>query len=185
MFNPIFTGPYKGIIQAKRALNDLHLKLGRDGFSEVFVDQLDPDVLAVTRHDPKSHQSVVLVAHTAFNNGVDINRASTGLWLNVEADLIEVEIEAKLYKVKDQEFVQDENIINGLENFFVDLKTHLDIKDKVFQSIQAEEILEKKFFHGCIWVIPNIPWSKIKISFWKEGARPGPGAPVLKNEFGV
>ena len=129
MFNPIFTGPYKGIIQAKRALNDLHLKLGRDGFSEVFVDQLDPDVLAVTRHDPKSHQSVVLVAHTAFNNGVDINRASTGLWLNVEADLIEVEIEAKLYKVKDQEFVQDENIINGLENFFVDLKTHLDIKD--------------------------------------------------------
>ena len=128
----IFTGPYKGIIQAKRALNDLHLKIGRDGFSEVFVDQLDPDVVAVTRHDPKSHQSVVLVAHTAFNNGVDINRASTGLWLNVEADLIEVEIEAKLYKVKDQDFVQDENIINGLENFFVDLRTHLDIKDARF-----------------------------------------------------
>ena len=107
----------------------MHLKLGRDGFSEVFVDQLDQDVVAVTRHNPKSHQSVVLVAHTAFNNGVKINRASTGLWLNVEADLIEVEIEAKLYKVKDQDFIQDENIINGLENFFVDLKTHLDIKD--------------------------------------------------------
>ena len=107
----------------------MHLKLGRDGFNEVFVDQMDQDVVAVTRHDPKSHESVVLVAHTAFNDGVDINRTSTGLWLNVEADLIEVEIEAKLYKVKDQDFVQDENIINGLENFFVDLRTHLDIKD--------------------------------------------------------
>ena len=113
-------------------MNDLHLKLGRDGFNEVFVDQMDQDVVAVTRHDPKSHESVVLVAHTAFNDGVDINRTSTGLWLKVDAELIEVELEAKLYKVKDQEFVQDDNIINGLENFFVDLRTHLDIKDARF-----------------------------------------------------
>ncbi|XP_046649156.1 glycogen debranching enzyme-like [Daphnia pulicaria] len=57
-----------GIIKAKRALNDMHLELGTAGYSQVYVDQMTTDVVAVTRHCPVTHQSIVLVAHTAFNH---------------------------------------------------------------------------------------------------------------------
>ena len=115
-------------------MNDLHYRLGQEGFNEVFVDQMDPDVVAVTRHDPVTHQNVVLVAHTAFHQGVNLNRNKTGLVLKVEGQIVEVEIEACLEKTEEEEldFVKDSNVINGLTNFDVELKTHIDITDAKF-----------------------------------------------------
>lgn len=46
----------------------MHLELGTAGYSQVYVDQMTTDVVAVTRHCPVTHQSIVLVAHTAFNH---------------------------------------------------------------------------------------------------------------------
>lgn len=45
-----------GLQAARAALNQLHLQLARDGYSEVYVDQMDADVIAVTRHEPRSRK---------------------------------------------------------------------------------------------------------------------------------
>ena len=124
-----FQGQCKAMMKAKKTLNDLHFKLGHEGFNEVFVDQMNQDVVAVTRHNPLTHQSVVLVAHTAFNSEIDVQKSPSGLWLNVEGQLVEVEIEANLHKISEKDFIQDDKIINGLENFIVDMKTNFHINE--------------------------------------------------------
>ena len=126
-------------MEAKKALNDLHFKLGKEGFNEVYVDQLDPDIVAITRHNPTTHQSVILVAHTAFNHGVNIERANTGLGLNVEGQVLEVVLEAQLYKNGDKIFEKHDKIINGLDNFQVDLRTHFGIQDSKFVRLAPQD----------------------------------------------
>ena len=55
-----------GILLAKQKLNTLHSSLGARGFDEIFVDHFESDVTVVTRHNPLTHESIVLVARTAF-----------------------------------------------------------------------------------------------------------------------
>ncbi len=57
-----------GIISAKRLLNDLHGLMGDEGYTEVYVDQMHPDIVAVTRQNPVTHESFILVAHNAFSS---------------------------------------------------------------------------------------------------------------------
>lgn len=89
-------GEQSGIIAAKKALNILHGELAENGYSQVFVDQMHPDVVAVTRHNPKTHKSVILVAHTSF--GIpNPNASSTGVRpLQFEGSPDEIILEAEL-----------------------------------------------------------------------------------------
>lgn len=85
-----------GIIAARRALNALHGRLAEEGFDQVYVDQMTPDVVAVTRHSPTTHESVILVAHTAFTNPDPMAGASGVRPLRFEGDLEEIILEADL-----------------------------------------------------------------------------------------
>ena len=145
----------KGIMEAKQVLNRLHFELGQEGFNEVFVDQLDPDVVAITRHDPQSHQSLVLVAHTVFNHGVDLGRANTGLGLNVEGQVLEIVLEANLNKITDEAFEKDDNFINGLDNFQVDLRKHIPIQESKFVRLTST---------------PQDPMTRIDLNNFKPGS---------------
>lgn len=85
-----------GIIAARRALNLLHGELAEKGFSQVYVDQMHPDIVAVTRHSPSTHQSVILVAHTSFSYP-EPNAGATGVRpLRFEGSLDEIILEVEL-----------------------------------------------------------------------------------------
>lgn len=85
-----------GMVAARSALNRLHGKLADEGFSQVYVDQMSPDIVAITRHSPTTHQSVILVAHTAFGYP-DPSAGPTGVRpLRFEGVLDEIILEAEL-----------------------------------------------------------------------------------------
>ncbi|XP_044002903.1 glycogen debranching enzyme isoform X2 [Aphidius gifuensis] len=133
-----------GIISAKRILNNLHYTLGKEKYSQVFVDQIDTDIVAVTRHSPDTHESVILVAFTAFNhpdsNANDLRRNVKPL--RVEGVVEEIIFEASLsYKdtqgnINNSPFhypdkhEKNQDYINGLgNNYIVNIKEHIQIPD--------------------------------------------------------
>ncbi|GLV44486.1 uncharacterized protein CBL_10290 [Carabus blaptoides fortunei] len=136
-----------GIIAAKNALNKLHFYLGMEGFSQVFVDQIDQDIVAVTRHCPESHQSVILVAFTAFSHP---NRDSANYQrdikpLKVEGVLEEIVLEASLSHksantggsryTPQGDFQRDEHWIHGLAEYQVSLKENIQLNQSdVFEQ---------------------------------------------------
>ena len=99
------------IVRVKRALNDLHFDLGNSGFKEVYVDQMDVDVVAVTRSCPATHESVVLVAHTAFGKASNPDHVRFVKPVSVEGSLIEVVLEANLVKVGGKGFEKDPKVL--------------------------------------------------------------------------
>ncbi|XP_068991673.1 glycogen debranching enzyme isoform X1 [Neodiprion pinetum] len=139
--NVHLVGSKSGIIAAKKALNDLHYWLGKKHFSQVFVDQMDPDIVAVTRHSPISHESVVLVAFTSFKhpdtNANDLRRYIKPL--RVEGVIDEILLEAslshngatncKLPFQKPEKYTRDEDVINGLSEYELHIKEHIQICD--------------------------------------------------------
>nr|XP_039272598.1 glycogen debranching enzyme-like [Styela clava] len=109
-------GGRSGILRERRVLNLLHQTMAINGFTQVFVDQRDSDVVVVTRHNPITHQSYVLVAHTAFVNTTQRQVAP----LTVEGHIESIAFEAKPQdddKNFDQllsSFAQYPDVINGL-----------------------------------------------------------------------
>ena len=60
------------------------------------MDQMDADIVAVTRHCPETHQSVVLVAYTAFSLPDPYYKRDYIKPIRVEGTVDEVILEATL-----------------------------------------------------------------------------------------
>ncbi|CAG9819095.1 unnamed protein product [Phaedon cochleariae] len=159
------------LIGAKRAINDLHFVLGKEGFNQVYVDQMDTDIVAVTRHCPDTHQSYILVAFTAFGHpnedAGDYQRDIKPL--RFEGVLEEIVLEATLSHKhnysggskfqKWDEFVRDPKWINGLSDYQISIKEHIpvaesDAVEKVDSGTQNTTQLNfKNFKPGSIIVV--------------------------------
>lgn len=134
-------GPSTGIVAAKRALNDLHKELALSGYSEVYVDQMDGDVVAVTRHEPRSRRSVVLVAFTAFADP-DLSKGGRHVRpLRFEGQLDEVAFEATMRRLDSAAapFARHPRLVNGLDGYECRVRRGVPVaQSAVFASARVE-----------------------------------------------
>ena len=122
---------------------------------QVYVDQVDKDIVSVTRHNPVNHQSVILIARTAFNlppnmdtgyvpplcvpgkNELNYPRPSLHirnnlyhihdvyLYLGVVNEIV---MEARVaYQTGYQPFKQDANFLNGLTDHVLHIREHIKV----------------------------------------------------------
>jgi len=117
-----------GIIAAKKAINILHYDLSRTGFDQIFVDQLAMDTCAVTRHNSVSHQSVIVIARTAFSMPEHINGWGVPNF-KVPGLIDEIIFEGRTTSNGSKEFVQDKQFINGLANYMTTVREHIKVSD--------------------------------------------------------
>ncbi|XP_046960879.1 glycogen debranching enzyme [Vanessa cardui] len=148
-----------GLLAARRALNALHVELAAAGYSEVYVDQMDADVVAVTRHEPLSRKSVIMVAFTAFTSP---DASFSGRYvkpLRFEGQLDEIILEAGL-RHKDYRntgrvfqppgaFTRHSQYINGLSEYESHVRCGVPLaQSSVFASERREGPLTVLEFHS-------------------------------------
>ncbi|XP_053185673.1 glycogen debranching enzyme isoform X2 [Scomber japonicus] len=122
-------GPHTGIIAGKLALNKLHQELASHGFMQVYVDQVDSDIVAVTRHCPNTHQSVVSVCRTAFWNPKHHEYGTSVPPMFIPGKIEEVVLEARTVERHAGSYKKDGKFINGMPEYTVEIKEHIPLEE--------------------------------------------------------
>ena len=105
-----------GLIKVKSILNKLHQQMAIKGFSQIYVDQFDNDSTTVTRHNPQSHESFILIARTAFSHPHSAYH-TLNKPLKIPSKLAQILLEANLSKKKEGvDFKMSEEYVNGLND---------------------------------------------------------------------
>ncbi|XP_041924454.1 glycogen debranching enzyme isoform X2 [Alosa sapidissima] len=118
-----------GIIAGKLALNKLHQELAAKGFNQVYVDQVDVDIVAVTRHCSSTHQSVVAVSRTAFKDPKTHHYSNEVPSMCIPGQIEEVVLEARTMPRSAEPYAKDGKSINGLPNYTVEITEHIQLKE--------------------------------------------------------
>ncbi|XP_069029313.1 glycogen debranching enzyme isoform X1 [Embiotoca jacksoni] len=127
-------GLQTGIIPGKLALNRLHQELAAQGFIQVFVDQVDADIVAITRHCPSTHQSVVTVSRTAFSNPKTHQYDAEVPPMLIPGKVEEVVLEARTVERHAGSYKKDDNYINGMPEYTVEIKEHIPLAESAVVS---------------------------------------------------
>ncbi|XP_063604015.1 glycogen debranching enzyme-like isoform X1 [Penaeus indicus] len=121
-----------GIVRCKRLLNKLHFELGANGYNQVFVDQVTEHVVTVTRHNPVTHQSVVLVAYTSFRPPAEARESHIRplkVQGHLEEIIFEMQVKGKTSGEDDKSypgfFNNDSEFINGLNSIIAEVKENI------------------------------------------------------------
>ncbi|XP_028968045.1 glycogen debranching enzyme-like [Galendromus occidentalis] len=132
----------RGIMEAKKILNDLHHQLGLEGFTEVYVDRLDADTVSVTRRCSLTDESVILVARTSFRNPRDPKEIAHLKPLQVAGQIRSVIIDARLVKKWsiNNGFARNSTVINGIEEFECAVKSNIPLSE--CSTVRVEEFDE-------------------------------------------
>ncbi|KRY68177.1 Glycogen debranching enzyme, partial [Trichinella pseudospiralis] len=85
-----------GILQARLALNKLHLYLSTNGFTQLYVDRKTDEVHMIKRQNPITGESVVIVARNCFNPAGSASGRGLLAPCNLIGDLKTVLLEANV-----------------------------------------------------------------------------------------
>ena len=114
-----------GIFKIKRELNKLHSNLVTEGYTEMYVDSLTDTVLSITRHNPNTLESHVLITHTCFSYP-DAQYKPTKQakhkpfpipTLFLDGQVSEIVLEAFIKEDTSVSYVEAEDVINGLVGY--------------------------------------------------------------------
>ncbi|XP_028825422.1 glycogen debranching enzyme-like isoform X1 [Denticeps clupeoides] len=130
-----------GIIAGKLALNRLHQEMATKGFTQVYVDQADEDIVTITRHNPHTHQSVVAVCRTAFKNPETHHFREEVPAVFIPGQVEEVMLEARTVQRNTVSYVKDERSINGLRSYTVEIRENIQVQDS--NVVKKAEVIPK------------------------------------------
>lgn len=148
-----------GITKGKKILNQLHFMLAREGYDQVYVDQVDPNTVSVTRHKPQSHESVVLIARTAFQTPHNPNEQGHIRSIVIQGHIDKILFEGKMKESQQFQYKRDSDYINGLPNYYLELKESIQPHESSMINIHTlpdgfnNEIHFKNFTPGSVVAI--------------------------------
>ena len=128
-----------GILKAKQTMNKLHYEMGEQGFSQIYVDQFDAETTVVTRHNPNTHDNIILIGRTAFTHPnphyVDNNlHRPLAIPSKIQAVLFEASLMPRKENNKVGEFEQNSTFINGLKNYELKLQQQQEQQEQSMKS---------------------------------------------------
>ncbi|CAF1026829.1 unnamed protein product [Didymodactylos carnosus] len=167
-----------GLIEARLILNRLHTYLCKENYSQILVDLLSSSVVVITRHNPQTHTSILLIAHTAFKPQNEHERIKS---LNIQGHIDEILFEMNI-STKHQDIVKNfqrnSSYINGLDNVDVTIREHVPVDQSSYiqirlpandQKLKHIEFNQDKFVPGTviafkISLLPNIKEAIVQLN---------------------
>ena len=102
--------------------------MGVKGFSQIYVDQFDSDTISVTRHNPQSHESYVMIARTAFSYPDQSVPNTLNKPLEIPSRVIKILNEANTVHDNQVEgYVRDDRFVNGIRNYRLEMQENVKI----------------------------------------------------------
>lgn len=151
-----------GMVGVRSILNELHTWLSVQGFTETFVDQVTANIIAITRICPETRESVVLVAHTAFNQEVVDQGRGEPRTLELGGHINRLLLEAQTVcqtNHPEAEFKRNAQYVNGLENVRFPFLENVDASEsKMFRvehggDKQCDRLYLHNFLPGSVIVV--------------------------------
>ncbi|RZF42594.1 hypothetical protein LSTR_LSTR001389 [Laodelphax striatellus] len=162
-----------GIMAGKRALNNLHYWLGKNNYNQVFVDQVDTDIVCRTRHSEATRETVVLITYTAFKHPT-AGASAVGKGVTVSGEVEYVIKEASLSHMsgdrfsKPKNFSKNDKFINGLSEYKLTLKEDFKTSEcSLLQFVPVNDggtrlVFTADFRPGCVVAVKISPRASVK-----------------------
>nr|XP_002130821.1 glycogen debranching enzyme-like [Ciona intestinalis] len=161
-----FVGIKSGMIQGKHLLNVLHQTMAMNGFTQIFVDQRTQDVVAVTRHNPQTHYSYILVGNTSFSD----SKMKPVPPMLVEGSIMGIPLEAKPSETEQSTqdylkgFTKDKQFINGIDNYNLVVDTDIAASNSTCCKILESEDKSSQTVHFTHFPPGSIVVLRVKVT---------------------